>query len=259
MNENLPTWAQTATLRGQAIDDGEHFRTSRRLLLVATLVTLALWFVPYSNYLLYPLRLFIIFIHESGHALAALLVGGSVASLTVAPNGSGVTQTLIAPWARWLVYSGGYLGTALFGAVLLQVGRLARWRSAGRTVLYTIAFVLLALTLLWAWRSPFTLITGLALAAVMWALARYTSPQAANFAAAFLAVQCSLNALGDLSDLFAITTHNLGDSDAKFMADAYLLPPTFWAVLWAAMAVLLLAVSLRSYWRATAARRLPGG
>ena len=39
-------------------------------LLMATAATLALWYVPYSNYILYPLRLFVTFLHESGHALA---------------------------------------------------------------------------------------------------------------------------------------------------------------------------------------------
>src|SRR5579871_5889066 len=87
---------------------------SRLLLLVATIVTVAFMFVPYSEYLLYPLRLFVTFVHESGHALATIITGGSVDYIRISPNTSGVTWSAPPPWATWLVDSGGYLGTALF-------------------------------------------------------------------------------------------------------------------------------------------------
>ena len=242
-------------------------RDTRKLLLLASLLTLGLWFVPYSDYVLYPLRLFITFIHESGHAVAALLSGGSVESLHVAPNGSGVTWTRVSPLLAWLTLSAGYVGTAVFGALLLQVGRFTRWQNAGRIALYVAGSWILLVTLLWAhnpFNNPsnnitggfvpdfFTLAVGLLLSGGLFVLARFTPPRLADFIAAFLAVQCSLNALGDLRILLTITTHNLGDNDAYFMSQQYVLPPTFWALLWAAMALLLLGVSLWSYLRATA-------
>ncbi len=253
MNANLPIRSglpEAGTPRGGAR------MNPRTLLLVATLITLGLkWAVPYSEYALYPLRLFVTFVHESGHALAALASGGSVVSLTVRPDTSGVTMTMTPVWAQWLVFSGGYLGAALFGALLLQIGRLSRWQNAGRMTLYALGgFVLLA-TLLWA-HNPltnlFTLVVGLLLSAGLFLLARFTSPGGANFVAAFLAVQCSLNAFFDLQTLFTLTTRNLGDNDAVFMARAYpFLPPTFWATLWGVLAVVMTFASLRSYWRAT--------
>src|ERR1043166_5453147 len=97
---------------------GGMHQDTRKLLLLATAVTMALWFVPYSNILLYPLRLFVTFIHESGHALAALISGGSVDSLTVFPNGEGVTYTRGNPVWSWRTLSGGYLGTAVSAPVL---------------------------------------------------------------------------------------------------------------------------------------------
>lgn len=240
-------------------------RDTRRALLLATVITMALWFVPYSNILLYPLRLFITFIHESGHAVASMLAGGSVVSLTVFPNGEGVTYTRDNPLMAWLTISGGYLGTAVFGALMLQVGRITRWQNAGRAALYAVSgFVLLA-TLFWA-HNPFissglfTLLVGVILAAGLFALARFTSAKVADFAASFLAVQCGLNALGDLRILFELTTTRGGDNDAVFMAQHYLLPPVFWAVLWAGMAVVILGASLWGYLRAVGvmAARKPG-
>ena len=63
------------------------------LLLLATAITLVLWFLPYADYLVYPIRLFVTFIHESSHALIAVLTGGSVQSLTIASDGSGVVYS----------------------------------------------------------------------------------------------------------------------------------------------------------------------
>ena len=53
------------------------------LLLLATAITLVLWFLPLAEYLVYPIRLFVTFIHESSHALVAVITGWSVQSLTI--------------------------------------------------------------------------------------------------------------------------------------------------------------------------------
>jgi hypothetical protein len=227
---------------------------SRSLLLIASAITVALMFLPYSNILLYPLRLFVTFVHESGHAMAAIISGGSVESLTVSPNGEGLTMTRGTPWFAWLVLSGGYLGTTIFGALLLQVGRLKRWQNAGRATLYAAAAFLLTVTLLWGHSNPFTLLAGIVLAALIGGLARFSTPRVADFIASFLAVQCCLNALGDLRILLYLTTNTHVDNDAVFMQQQYLLPAVFWASLWAVMAVIILALALRSYWRGTEER-----
>src|SRR3989442_3512458 len=56
-------------------------RPQATTLLVAAAISIALWFIPFAELLNYPFRLFVTFIHEGGHALAALLTGNSVRSL----------------------------------------------------------------------------------------------------------------------------------------------------------------------------------
>src|ERR1043166_7258001 len=90
------------------------------LLVVATLVTIALWFIPYAEYLVYPIRLFVTFIHESSHALIAVLTGGAVQSLSISSDGSGVVYSMPSGWfGQVLTSSAGYVGTAVFGVILL--------------------------------------------------------------------------------------------------------------------------------------------
>ena len=90
--------------------------------LLAAAVSIALWFIPYAEILNYPFRLFVTFIHEGGHAVAALVTGNSVQSLSVAMNGSGETYTTQGGmFSQMLIASAGYLGSMAFGALLLRV------------------------------------------------------------------------------------------------------------------------------------------
>src|SRR5918998_5745787 len=101
-------------------------RPQARTLLIAAAITLALWFIPYASVLAYPFRLFVTFIHEGGHALAAVLTGNSVQSLSVSFDASGLTETLVAPggfFSRFFISSAGYLGAMAFGALLLWLVR----------------------------------------------------------------------------------------------------------------------------------------
>src|SRR4051812_21861850 len=94
------------------------------LLLVATAVTVVLWFIPYTEYLVYPIRLFVTFIHETSHALVALITGGAVQSLTIASDGSGLTYTAgNSLLGSLFTSSAGYLGTTFFGILLLYLMR----------------------------------------------------------------------------------------------------------------------------------------
>ena len=236
-------------------------------LLWATVITLALWYVPYSNYLLYPLRLFVTYIHESGHAIAGMAAGLRVASLHVRPDGSGVTWVGTSPIWDWLTISGGYVGAAIFGAFLLQASRIGRAASRGKIALYGASAYILLTTVLWA-RNPFdnpgsptpdffTPVVGVALAACLFCLARLASPRWAEFAASFLAVQCGMNALADLRTLLYLTSGGFGDNDAVFMAQHYPAPPVAWALIWATMAATVLGASLWSYFRTPVNRPSP--
>ena len=93
-------------------------------LLLVTLLSVALWFIPYADYLTYPFRLFVTFIHEGGHALASWLTGNSVLSLSVSPDTSGLTLATQGGFvSQVIVSSAGYVGAMAFGALLLVLIR----------------------------------------------------------------------------------------------------------------------------------------
>src|SRR5947207_6061975 len=121
-------------------------RPQAMTLLLAAILSIALWFIPFAEVLSYPFRLFVTFIHEGGHALAALVTGNSVQSLSVAMNASGETYTTHGSlFSQMLISSAGYLGSMAFGALLLV---LIRRSVAARIVLAGSAVLIFGLTLI---------------------------------------------------------------------------------------------------------------
>ncbi len=238
-------------------------RPQVRTLLFATLLTFALWFIPFAGLLTYPFRLFVTFIHEGGHALAAILTGNSVRSLSVAVNASGLTETYLTNGGllpQLFISSAGYLGAMTFGALLLV---LVRRTVAARIVLVGSGVFIGALTLVYGLLvplshfslSPFTVVTGALLAVGLLAAAKYFSPRAANFLVSFLAVQCVLNAVFDLKDVLLLSATSDAATDAANMARATGVPAILWSLIWIALAVLILSTALRAY---AVSRKSPG-
>ena len=235
-------------------------RPQAMTLLIAATLSIALWFIPYAEILTYPFRIFVTFIHEGGHAIAALLTGNSVASLSVAMNASGETYTTQGGrLAQMFVASAGYVGAMAYGALLLVLIRRA---VAARIVLLGSAVLIFGLTLVFGLIKPlmsgvsgalagvpFTLFAGVLLAVGLFAIARFTKPRVAMFFVSLLAVQCVLNALLDLKTVFFLSSPFAPSvpTDAVNMANATGLPALLWAVVWIGAAITMLVVAMRFY------------
>lgn len=233
------------------------------ILLLATVITLILWFIPYADYLVYPIRLFVTFIHEASHALVGFFTGGSVQSLTISSDGSGVVYS--APSGiigSLLTSSAGYLGTTVFGVLLLLLIR--KHVSPQKVLLGSGAFIGL-ITLFFGVLMPlfnifslhvsfgtvlFTIVSGALISFGLVLLAAYSNLRVASFAVAFLAVQCLMNALSDLKTLFFINATFGGSeiqSDAGNMAAATGLPGIMWVLIWMGISIVMITFGLRLY------------
>ena len=233
-------------------------RPQAMILLIAATISVLLWFIPYLEFLTYPFRIFVTFIHEGGHALAALLTGNTVASLTVAPNASGeVYSTHGGVFSQTLISSAGYLGSMAFGALLLVLIRKA---VAARMVLLGSAIFIFTLTMIFglikpifsmnAWSGiPFTLLAGTVLSVGLVLIARFATARVAAFFTSFLAVQCVLNALFDLKTVFFMSSPFAPavHTDALNMATATGIPAILWTVIWIGLALGILWFAMRLY------------
>lgn len=211
--------------------------------LVAFLVVLVLWNVPQLDFILYPVRLFVTFVHESGHGLAAILTGGHFENFRVDPNTAGVALTS-GGW-RWLVLPAGYLGSALFGALLFYITNTVPYP---RTISLVLAILVAAITLLFTDLLSTAWLVGLGGALVLLALWRYADRSVNLLVLDVLAMLTGLNVV---LDLVALITHSdaamgvlLNDAAAFSRDVAPVLPATVWAVLWTVIAVVMLGAAV---------------
>jgi len=233
------------------------------LLLIATVLTVALWFIPYAEYLVYPVRLFVTFVHESSHALVAVLTGGSVQSLTISSDGSGVVYSMGSGLiSQLLTSSAGYLGATAFGVLLLY---LIRRNFSPNKLLTALGIFVGIMTIVFTVISPvfnifslqaafssilFTIIAGIFLASALVVLGLYSNLKVANFAVAFLAVQCLLNSLSDLKTVFVLSSPLIGSdiqTDAANMQNATGIPGFMWVAIWIGVSLFMISIGLRLY------------
>ena len=206
---------------------------------LAAAVSLVVSLTPWAQILLYPFKLFTTWVHECGHALMTVMVGGHVTSITIDPDTSGVTQGL-APagrLTRGLVASSGYLGAAVVGCLLMAATRV---QKRTHVILAGIGAFMLLTLVLWM-RNIFGAAVVLVWGVALVALARQGIGNAARFLLSLLAIQVALNSLYDIRVLFLIDG---GPSDAATMARLFLLPSWVWATLWMVISVAMLGATL---------------
>jgi len=198
--------------------------------------------------LLWPVRLFVTFVHEAGHSLAALLTGGQVLEFTVSPDGSGLATTIGGDPA--LIVPAGYLGAALFGSALFFLAsRNPEW-TRGLSIFLGLSIIVL--TVLYARADDSGNLTanvigigfGLVLVALGW-----MAPRLINiFVLNTLAILTGLNAVMDLSILIRFGDAGSGGimNDAAAYASKYtpLLPPSVIAFIWSGIAVIMLGAAV---------------
>src|SRR5262245_5835732 len=173
-------------------------------LLACSIITVVLWFIPFASILVYPFRLFVTFIHELGHAIAAVLSFGGVNRIAMDWAGNGVTETM--GGMTLLISSAGYLGTTIYGATMLLL--LRRGAHARMAALFTGAVLLLATLFLGSGLVAW--VAGMAFGLGLIALALKASVGTIRFAMSFLAIQSLLNAFYDLRVLTYISLFEPG-------------------------------------------------
>lgn len=206
---------------------------------VAATLSVGLSLTSWGKLPLYPFKLFTTWVHECGHALMTLLLGGTVSSITIEPDTSGVTRSLLPAGriARGLVASSGYLGASVVGCLLMAA---ARVEKRARAIVWAVGALMLFTLVIWM-RNLFGFMVVLAWGAALVALARKASGHGSRFVLSLLAIQVALDSVYDIRVLFHVDG---GHSDAETMADLFLLPPWLWASAWMLMSVGMLAWTL---------------
>ncbi len=217
--------------------------TRRRLrFLGGFLLYFCLLWILWDTAVVYPLKIFVVLLHEASHALAAVATGGQADRIVLDPFQGGVAYTR--GGNRFLILSAGYLGSLLWGAALVFLAFLRRprprWLVGGlgvAVVLFTVGFV----------RSWFGLVFGLTFGAGLLAVARYFSTQAHRAVLLGLGLTSVLYAILDIKSDILDRPHLR--SDAAVLGEMTGIPTLVWGVLWMGLALAVGGWLLRWMWR----------
>jgi hypothetical protein len=231
-------------------------RIELRTLAIALLASLLLWNLPFGGVLLYPFKLLATWVHELSHALTMLVTGVGVDRVVIYRDTSGLAYSSVPQGAiaKPIIATAGYMGTALWGAVLLVVtpnGRTAR-------IALLVLAGLLCTTALFVVAAPkgdmfgqlATAGIGVASAAAGIALPERWRVAVAHFVAAQLCVNALLDIRVLLRPLQVVNGIYAGASDAHTMAlstfgtqDNWAV--WFWSIAWLVWSLVVLFVALR--------------
>lgn len=203
----------------------------RAALLVAIVVVGAVF---WDSPVLLPFKLLSVMGHETGHALASLLVGGSVDRVTLRLDESGACLSRIPQgfFARALVFSAGYVGSAIISVLLLVLS----FRFNARRIMLAAACGWLALMGIFYARDGFTLLFALVMAGLFGVGAKWLPDALVGALNLFIAAFTALYAVMDLKDDLwnqAVRSH----SDAQLLADLTIVPAVVWAAAWTLVSV----------------------
>jgi hypothetical protein len=252
--------SRPAEITRSAAASGSKLRSAEIFLLVSVALTVLLWVVPHGRTIGYPLLLISTLVHELGHGVAGVLVGGDFDRFEMFANGSGVAHVVgyDGRIARAVVSAGGLVGPAFaaaLGFALARGPRRARGMLVGLGAALLLADVLVVRNLFcWFFVTSF--------AAILLVVALRAKPWASQLVLLFLSVQLSLSVFSRGDYLFTDRARTgAGDfpSDVAHMADALFLPYWFWGALCGAISVVVLALGVFTFLRGERKKTLGAG
>lgn len=211
------------------------------LIFIFVIVTWFVWNTPF----IYPIKLFTVTMHETGHALAASVLGGKAVKLAVNRHQGGITQyqiPLTTPgWKKFIIASAGYLGSIIIGALLLLLShnRVAPWLP------WLIGFGLFIETIFFV-RDWFT--AGICAIAILFFIAvGLLAPNSIKvFIAKFIATVSCCYAIFDIrDDVLRFGGEQRMGSDAHALQALTGIPYYVWGILWIIISIGILYKVMR--------------
>lgn len=182
--------------------------------------------------ILYPLKLLVVFFHESSHALATLLTGGTVKELIINKDQGG--HVISQGGNRFIILSAGYIGSLLWGVVIY----LASVKSQYDKIIMRILGISIIIITVFLSRSLFSWLFGLLTGGGMLLMATYLAEHYNDFALRIIGLTSMLYAPLDIySD--TISRSHL-PSDAYLLAEYTGGATILWGGIWIIISIMVI-------------------
>ena len=220
---------------------------NEQYLIFSLILVLILHNIPSISIITYPFNLLATWIHEMGHGLTAEMFGGDFKKLVINADTSGYASYLFPAghnFARGIIASAGYMGTSIFGAMMLYF----RKKDTFVKIFSLMLGIFMVLSLLIYIRSITGWLFGVPFSLLLLFVGLKSDSDINLFFYNFIASQIALNAILDINVLFSVGNSRGGvtgmtlSSDASVMSEVWIGPYWFWASVW-----LIISVTLFGY------------
>ncbi len=194
------------------------------------------WF--WDSSAIYPVKIFVVFLHEISHGIAAVLTGGFIDKIVLEAAQGGACHC---PGGNaFLTLTAGYLGSLLWGCLLVIGGlKLGKW---SRSIAAVIGVGTALLTVFYV-RGSFGMAFGLAFALFMLASARWLPVGINRALIVMLGLTSCLYALLDIKS--DVLDRPELQSDARMLAELTGVPTVVWGVIWIGVGLAICFMLLR--------------
>jgi len=201
----------------------------------------ALWLL-WNTPVVYPLKIFVVLLHEVSHGIAAVATGGSIQKIVLDPYQGGATFTV--GGNAFATLSAGYLGSLAWGALMVEAARARRVRPD--LVVGLIGGLVVALTVLYV-RSGFGIAFGVLFGLALAAVSRKLSVAVNRTLLLALGMTSSLYAILDIKS--DVLDRPQLESDAFMLSKITGIPTMVWGIVWIVIALAVTALLFRRAYR----------
>lgn len=194
------------------------------------LIFIAIGFL-WNTLFVYPLKIFVVFMHEVSHGLAAIATGGRILEIQINPQQGG--HALTQGGSRFWTLTAGYLGSLLWGGIILLLAARTRFDKA---ISILIGLGMVAISIGFG-ESTFTYLFGIGFGVVLIAIGFYLPEAVNDWVLRIIGVTSCLYAILDIkSDV--LDRSNLR-SDARMLSEVTGIATEIWGALWILIAIAL--------------------
>jgi hypothetical protein len=188
----------------------------------------------------YPFRVFVVFLHEISHGIAAVLTGGRIESIGLSFDEGGVCRTR--GGSAFVILNAGYLGSLAWGAAFLVAGER---RKSARAVIGAIGLFTLGVTLVYV-RTLFGFGYGILASVALLATAARLGPGVSELLLATIGATSALYAVWDVAT--DVLLRHAAESDAAALAQLTHVPAAAWGVAWTLVSLAVIGLVVRRLW-----------
>lgn len=194
------------------------------IILILLAVTV-LWNTP----VVYPLKIFVVFMHEISHGLAAVATGGKIQEIVVVSQEGGHAITL--GGSPFWTLSAGYLGSVGWGGLILILALRARLAKS-LNVLIGVGMILMSIFYV---RNSFGLFFGIGFGVIIILIGIILNKSTNSWIVQIIGLTSCLYAILDIKSDILDRTHLR--SDARMLAEMTNIPTLVWGILWIVAAI----------------------